>query len=89
MKEGFSDYKKIRKRWFFKESLTEWFYVEPKKFSSMASLEEPYEAPLFLRVYYYYNNNTCNNPNPNPNRNPNSKYKGYMYFINITQYFNV
>ncbi len=29
-KEGSSDYKKVRKRWFFKESLTEWFFVEPK-----------------------------------------------------------
>ncbi len=29
-KEGSSDYKKLRKRWFFKEPLTEWFFVEPK-----------------------------------------------------------
>ncbi len=29
-KEGSSDYKKVRKRWFFKEPLTEWFFVEPK-----------------------------------------------------------
>ncbi len=28
--EGSSDYKKVRKRWFFKEPLTEWFFVEPK-----------------------------------------------------------
>ncbi len=29
-KEGSSDDKKVRKRWFFKEPLTEWFFVEPK-----------------------------------------------------------
>ncbi len=29
MKEGSSDFKKVRKRWFFKESLTEWLFVEP------------------------------------------------------------
>ncbi len=26
VKEGSSDYKKVRKRWFFKEPLTEWFF---------------------------------------------------------------
>ncbi len=35
---------------FFKEPLTERFFVEPKHGSSMASLEETFEAPLFLRV---------------------------------------
>ncbi len=30
VKEGSSDYKKVRKRWFFKEPLTEWLFVEPK-----------------------------------------------------------
>jgi len=30
VKEGPSDDKKVRKRWFFKEILTEWFFVEPK-----------------------------------------------------------
>ncbi len=30
VKEGSSDYKKLRKRWFFKELLTECFFVEPK-----------------------------------------------------------
>ncbi len=29
-KEGSSDYKKVRKRWFFKEPLTDWFFVEPQ-----------------------------------------------------------
>ncbi len=28
--------------------------MEPKNGSSMASLEEPFEAPLFLRVYALY-----------------------------------
>ncbi len=36
---------------FFKETLTEWFFVEPEMVL-MASLEEPFEAPLFLRVYW-------------------------------------
>ncbi len=30
VKEGSSDYEKVRKRCFFKEPLTEWFFVEPK-----------------------------------------------------------
>ncbi len=30
VKEGSSDYKKVSKRWFFKEPLSEWFFVEPK-----------------------------------------------------------
>ncbi len=52
MKEGSSDYEKVRNRWFFKEPLTEWNFdfVEPKNGYSMASLEEPFEAPLILRV---------------------------------------
>ncbi len=41
VKEGSLDYKKLRKRRFFKEPLTEWFFVEPKNGSSMASIEEP------------------------------------------------
>ncbi len=48
-KEGSSDYKKVRKRWLFKESLTEWFFVEPKNGSSIASPEEPFESPLFFK----------------------------------------
>jgi len=32
VKEGSSDYKKVRKGWFFKETLTEWFFVESKWF---------------------------------------------------------
>ncbi len=34
---------------FFKEPLTELFFVELKMVSSMASLEELFEAPLFFR----------------------------------------
>ncbi len=52
VKEGSSDYKKVRKRWFFKEHLT-MFLCGTKSGSSMASLEEPFEAPLFLRVYIF------------------------------------
>ncbi len=51
-KEGSSDYKKVRKRWFFKEPLTEWFFVEPKMVLLWHHCEEPFEAPLFLRVWY-------------------------------------
>ncbi len=51
VKEGSSDYKKVRKRWFFKEPLTEWFFVEPKKVILWHRCEEPFEAPLFLREY--------------------------------------
>ncbi len=51
-KEGSSDYKKVRKRWFFKEPMTEWFFVEPKMVLLWHRREEPFEAPLFLRVYF-------------------------------------
>ncbi len=50
-KEGSSDYKKVSKRWFFKEPLTEWFFMEPKMVLLWHRCEEPFEAPLFLRVY--------------------------------------
>ncbi len=45
-----SDYKKVRKRWIFKEHLTEWFFVETKMVLLWHRFEEPFEAPLFLRV---------------------------------------
>ncbi len=48
VKEGSSDYKKVRKRWFFKEPLTECFFVEPKMVLLWHRCEEPFEAPLFL-----------------------------------------
>ncbi len=51
-KEGSSDYKKVRKRWFFKEPMTKWFFVEPKIVLLWHRREEPFEAPLFLRVYF-------------------------------------
>ncbi len=47
MKEGSSGYKKVRKRWFFKEALTEWFFVEP---SSMASLCTFWSTFIFKSV---------------------------------------
>ncbi len=40
-KEGSSDYKKVRKRWFFKEPLNEWFFVEP------ILCEEPFKHLYF------------------------------------------
>ncbi len=65
VKEGSSDYKKVRKRWFFKEPLTEWFFAEPK----MVLLWHRFEEPLFLRVYaaiftfqeLKIKNNNCSN----------------------------
>ncbi len=50
-KKGSSDYKKVSKRWFFKEPLTEWFFVEPKRALLWHRCEETFEAPLFLRMY--------------------------------------
>jgi len=50
VKEGSSDFKKVRKRWFFKERLTEWFFAEPKMVLLRHLYEECFEAPLFLRV---------------------------------------
>ncbi len=35
----------------FKEPLTEWFFEEPKMTLLRHRTEEPFEAPLFLRVY--------------------------------------
>ncbi len=46
VKEGSSDYKKVRKRC----SLTEWFFVEPEMVLLWHHCEKPFEAPLFLRV---------------------------------------
>ncbi len=53
VKEGSSDYKKVRKRWFFKEPLTQQFFVEPKMVLLWHRCEESFGAPLFLRVYVY------------------------------------
>ncbi len=52
-KEGSSDLKNVRKRRFFKKTLTEWFFVESKMVLHMASLWRTFQAPLFLRVYIY------------------------------------
>ncbi len=38
---------------FFKEPLTEWFFVEQKNGSSIALLEKPFEAPLFFKSASY------------------------------------
>ncbi len=47
-KEGSSDYKKLRKRRFFKERLTEWFIVESKMDLLWHRCEEP-----FKHLYFY------------------------------------
>ncbi len=49
-KEGSSDYKKVRKRWFFKEPLTEWFFVEPKMVLLWHRCEEPFKHLYFKSV---------------------------------------
>ncbi len=51
VKKGSSDYKKVRKRWFFKEPLTECFFVEPKMVILWHRCEARFKAPLFIRVY--------------------------------------
>ncbi len=43
VKEGSSDYKKVRKRQFFKEPLTEWFFVESKMVLPWHRSEEPFK----------------------------------------------
>ncbi len=47
VKEGSSDYKKAIKRWFFKETLTEWFFVEPKIVLLWHRCEEPFKQLYF------------------------------------------
>ncbi len=46
-KEGSSDYKKVRKREFFKEPLTEGFFVEPKMVLLRHRCEEPFKHFYF------------------------------------------
>ncbi len=46
VKEGSSDYKKLRQRWFFKYILTEWFFVEPKMALLWHRCEEPFNHPF-------------------------------------------
>ncbi len=48
VKEGSSDYNKVKKRWFFEESLTERFFVEPK----LVLLWHRCELP-FKHLYYF------------------------------------
>ncbi len=47
VKEGYSDYKKVRKRWIFKEPLSDRFIVETKM---VLLCEELFKAPLLLRM---------------------------------------
>ncbi len=47
VKEGSSDYKKVRKRWFFKDSLTEWLFVEPKMVAQWHHCKEPFKHLYF------------------------------------------
>uniref|UniRef100_A0A8C2KWT6 Si:ch211-251b21.1 n=1 Tax=Cyprinus carpio TaxID=7962 RepID=A0A8C2KWT6_CYPCA len=49
-KEGSSDYNKVRKRWFFKEPLIEWFFVEPKMVL-LWHLCENSNNPTYHRIY--------------------------------------
>ncbi len=49
-KEGSSDYKKVRKILFFKEPLTEWFFVEPKMVILWHCCEEPFKHLYFATV---------------------------------------
>ncbi len=58
MKEGSSDDKKVRKRRFFKEHLTEWFFVEPKMFLLWHCCEEPFKHLYtfsFFNIFLYKN----------------------------------
>ncbi len=77
MKEGSSDYKQVRKRWFFKEPLTEWFFVEPKmvllwhrlkKHVYFYSLMYRKKTQLFSlsvnRIHYYCIYTWCKEPLP-------------------------
>ncbi len=51
-KECSSDYKKLRKIWFFKEPLTEWFFVEPKIVLLWHCCEEPLSTFIFKSVLH-------------------------------------
>ncbi len=53
-KEGSSDYKKVRRRWFFKEPLIEWFFVEPK-IVLMASLWRTFWSTFILKSVWKKN----------------------------------
>ncbi len=53
VKEGSSDYKKLRKRWFFKQPLTEWFFVEPKMVLGI-TVKNPLKHLIFKSVNYTF-----------------------------------
>ncbi len=46
-KDGSSDYEKVRKKGFFKEPLTECFFVEPKMVLLWHRCEEPFKHLYF------------------------------------------
>ncbi len=48
--EHSSDYKKVRKRWFFEEPLTEWFFVEPKMVLLWHRLKNLWSTFIFKSV---------------------------------------
>ncbi len=48
------DYKKVRKRWFFKEPLTEYFFVEPKRFFYDIAVKSLLSTFIFKSVVVYY-----------------------------------
>ncbi len=52
VKEGtISDYINVRKRWFFKEPLTEWFFVEPRMVIVWHRCEEPLSTFILKSVH--------------------------------------
>ncbi len=53
-KDYSSDYKKVRKRWFFKEPLTEWFFVESNMVILWHCFEEHIKHLYFLEFMAPY-----------------------------------
>ncbi len=54
--EIIKDYKKVRKRWFFKEPLTEWFFVESKMVLLWHRCEEPFKSVSGIcNSFYFWN----------------------------------
>ncbi len=52
VKERSSDYIKVRKRWFFKEPLTEWFFVKPKMVILWHCLKNLLSTFIFKCIFY-------------------------------------
>ncbi len=62
VKEGSSDYKNVRTRWFFKEPFTQWFFVEPKNVLLWHRCEEPFiskSVPLTILPSWVTNVSEC------------------------------